>query len=201
MIPRFSHRLGAASSACFLMLIALAGAGGSEPVAPVADNATAARAQVASTPATFEAFRILVQRNIFNPKRVGRTVAVIEPPQDEVINLVGTMDSSKGLTAFFDSIDTKYRQATTVGGTIAQYAVTHIDRGGVELRQNDKTFSLKVGQQLRRPPGGEWKPQEIPVAVRSSSSAAAAATTPSIPADASETLKRLMEKRQQQLKQ
>ncbi|MBL9199387.1 MAG: hypothetical protein JNL39_02725 [Opitutaceae bacterium] len=151
----------------------------------------------------FEAFRIVAERNIFNPNRVGRSRAddAPPPPRTETIALVGTMESgSKGLQAFFDSSDTAFRKAVREGDEIAGYTVKkiHVDR--VELVAGAKTTPLAVAQQLRRTGGGEWTvgARELP---KPAASGSPAAEPPPIPAGASDLLRRLMEQRQKQLKQ
>jgi hypothetical protein len=162
----------------------------------------------AATPdvASFEAYRGIGERNIFNPNRIGRTTRPVEeaPPRTDVVSFVGTMQYEKGLFAFFDSPDATYRKTLHEGDTLGQFTVQNITPSGVDLVRDAKTTSLAMGQQLRRPEGGEWSVIGADV-VRSNAAAAASAATaaaiPVIPADASDALKRLMEKRLNQLKQ
>ena len=203
MNPRSMPHFGLALACTCLLAHTLLGADGPSPVVPADTSGSkpAVRSAPTSAPVSFDAFRLLVERNIFNPRRVGRSLPTVESPRDEFISLVGTMHSDHGLMAFFDGSDATFRRSLVVGGTIDQYKVTQVDQTGVELALKEKRFVLKVGQQLRRPPGGEWQAQEIPLALSSPVSSGAAETTPAIPADASETLRRLMEKRQKQLNQ
>jgi len=180
-----------------MLVPALFGADG--PATTVPADTSGSKPASRSAPVTFDAFRLLVERNIFNPGRVGRSLPTVETPRDEFISLVGTMHSDQGLVAFFDGSAADSRRTVTVGGTIDQYTVTEVDQAGVVLALKNKRFGLKVGQQLRRPPGGEWTAQEIPVATPAPVAAGITPTAPAIPADASETLRRLMEKRQKQL--
>lgn len=175
-----------------------------------------AAAQAAQTPvrvdaaapdvASFEAYRGIGERNIFNPNRIGRTSRPTEeaPPRTDVISFVGTMQYEKGLFAFFDSPDAAYRKTLHEGETLGQFTVQNITPNGVDLVRDAKTTTLTMGQQLRRPEGGDWSVIGADV-VRSNAAAAASAATasalPVIPADASDALKRLMEKRLNQLKQ
>lgn len=201
MSPRRQLNPGLLLAGFCLCTHALLGADGASPL--VATDTGGSKPTVRSTgtpaPVAFDAFRLLVERNIFNPKRVGRSLPTVESPRDEVISLVGTMNSDRGLVAFFDGSDASFRRTLVVGGSIDQYTVTLVDQSGVELALKDIRLALKVGQQLRRPPGGDWKTQEIPVALAAPAANDTAVTTPAIPADASETLRRLMEKRQKQL--
>jgi hypothetical protein len=160
----------------------------------------AAGAAGAGSTASFSAFRLIGDWNIFDPNRVRRSTDGSPPVVVDTISLVGTMQYEKGLFAFFDSPDSNYRKALHVGDAIAQFTVTRITPSGVELTRDSKQLSLAIGRQLRRPAGGEWtvgtSAQVEPVPAAST-----APTAPAIPADASDTLKRLMEQRQKQLRQ
>jgi hypothetical protein len=156
----------------------------------------------------FDGFRLIVERNIFNPNRAPRSKAAPEekPPRIEEISLVGTMRYDKGLVAFFDSPDPGYRRNLREGEMIAGFKVQRIAADGVELVRDDQPISLKVAEQLRRREGGDWtvNAAEPRVDARNAAGteavrAAAEAAAAEIPADAPEALKRLMEKRKQQL--
>lgn len=158
---------------------------------------------------TYEAnFALIGDRNIFNPNRVGRSS---RPPPDaprgDVITFVGVMDYAKGLTVFFDSPDRNYNKALHDGGKLGPYVVKNIGPDSVDLLRDSKTITLKVGQQLRRPVGGDWtviSADIVSAEARAAETAAAMtnATAPiAIPPNASEALRRLMEARQNQLKQ
>lgn len=177
---------------------------------PTAAPAAAPRADSSVAPAAaFDTFRIISDRNIFNPNRSGRRERNTEdaPPRNDVISLVGTMESDKGLRAFFDGSDSSFRKALRAGDSIDKYKVTKIAANAVELEREGKTLSVRVGQQLRRPAGADWNLVGEDVVQREAAQAAAEAarTSPSapvaIPSNASETLRKLMEARNKQLKQ
>ena len=178
------------------------------PTKTAPSSKSADRAKVATpTGPTFDTYRLIGDRNIFNPNRVSRSRSSETPlPRTEVISFVGTMQYEKGLFAFFDSPDTAYRKALNEGGALGKFTVRGITADSVELERDSQPLALKMGQQLRRPEGGEWSVIGAEI-VRSEARAAEAAANPgpgapiAIPADASEALRRLMEKRQQQLKQ
>ena len=182
------------------------------PAATAARGTTPVRADPAPTAAvSVDAFRLISDRNIFNPNRTGRRDRTAEEPVSRIdtISLVGTMNSEKGLFAFFDGSDAAYRKALRTGETVADFKVTQIAGDGAELERAGKPISMKVGQQLRRPEGADWTligvdlARSEAIAARSAEAARAAESNAplAIPADASETLKRLMEQRQKQLKQ
>jgi hypothetical protein len=166
-----------------------------------------------TTPADskYDGFRIIVEKNIFNPTRIGRTRERTEEkaPRVDTIALVGTMQSDKGVVAFFDSADSAYRKTLREGQSVGEFKVEKIKPDEVELVRDGKPSTLRVAQQLRRPEGGDWTiadvepPQPDTPGTTSTSSGRSAepAAPPAIPPDASEALRRLMEARQKQLKQ
>jgi hypothetical protein len=168
--------------------------------------AAAARAESTVTPtATYDAFRLITDRNIFNPNRTGRRERSLEeaPPRVDVISLVGTMEADKVPRAFFDSSDAAFRKAVHVGDTVDKFKVAQISAQTVELERDGKTFSVRVGQQLRRPEGADWNISEMPrpAAPTTTATRIDPSAPPVIPADADPVLRRLMERRAQQLKQ
>jgi hypothetical protein len=175
------------------------------PNAAPTTGATPARAGSSIAPSlSFDAFRPIGDRNIFNPNRTGRRERTTgdQAPRVDTISLVGTMDSDRGLFAFFEGSDASYRRAVQAGGAVEQFKVTKITPDNVDLDRNGSTYSVKVGQQFRRAEGADWTLAAADLGgregapVRATDNAATA-----IPADASDTLKRLMEQRQKQLKQ
>lgn len=177
-----------------------------------APAATPARTDSLVAPsATYEAFRLITDRNIFNPNRSGRRERVVEEraPRTDTITLVGTMDYDKGVFAFFDGSDPTYRKPRQVGDSIEQYKVTKISANAIELERDGKTVSMSLAQQLRRPDGGDWSLVGVDMARMEAQAQAKAAdaskidptAAPVIPADADEVMKRLMERRAKQLKQ
>ena len=172
---------------------------------------TPARSDTPAAPAnSFEAFRLISDRNIFNSTRTGRRDRSSEEsaPRLDVITLVGTMESDRGLRAFFEGSSSAFRKALRVGESIESFKVSQVSPTGAELEREGTQFSLRVGQQLRRAEGGEWKLIAADV-VRSEAAAAAAKanagkidpTAPVvIPANVDDVTRRLMEKRNQDLK-
>lgn len=165
-------------------------------------------ASLVTPAATFDAFRVISDRNIFNPYRTPgrreRTEAA--GPRTDTITLVGTGNSDKGQRAFFDGSSSSYRKTLRVGDSIDQFKLTRITPHVVEFERDGKAVSVGVGQQLRRPEGGDWNVVGEEVArrdaqVRPGGGANAAAKAAEIPADADPVLRRMMEARQKSLKQ
>lgn len=159
---------------------------------------------------SFDAFRLISDRNVFNPNRSGRRDRGSEEraPRLDVISLVGTMESDKGLRAFFDGSDSSFRKARRVGESVDKFKVTQIAPNVVDLERDGKPLSMRVGQQLRRPEGGDWNLIGEDVVLREAQAQAASEAASkidplapvAIPAGASDTLRKLMEARNKQLK-
>lgn len=186
------------------------------PTAPAAANATPARATTPAAPrpdssitptATFDAFRLVTDRNIFNPNRTGRRDRTNEeaPPRLDVISLVGTMDSERGPRAFFDGSTTAFRKTLRVGESVDAFKVVKISPNLVQLERDGKTVAVIVGQQLRRPEGGDWNVTEAQPAPRATTMGDPSRVDPNappvIPANADDVTRRMMERRAKQLKQ
>lgn len=152
---------------------------------------------------SFEAFRVITDRNIFNANRTSRTRGTPEekPVRVDTIALVGTMNYEKGLVAFWESPDASFRKTVRIGEAIADFKVERITSDGVELAGAGGPLALKVSQQLRRVEGGDWT-LFIPPDVAANTPGLRSPTTPApaeVPADASDVLKRLLKKREKQL--
>ena len=174
-------------------------------VKPAATPASAvAKASPTAANGSFDSFRLIGDRNIFDPNRRSRArSASNEPavPTGDIIAFVGTMDYDQGIFAFFDSSDARYRKVLPEGGKLAEFVVKHVEARRVDLTRDGKVTTLDITQQLHRPPeGGDWTvtgASPIPTV----STAVDTTAAPVIPADASDILKRLMEQRQKQLKE
>jgi len=106
----------------------------------------------------YAAFRLVVDRNIFDPNRAPRTSrpASGTPKSSEAFTLVGTMSYEKGDFAFFDGTSSDYKKAVKTNDTIAGYKVESITPDSVKLAQNTNVLELAVGAQLRRQDDGKW---------------------------------------------
>jgi len=174
------------------------------PASAVNPTIPTARAPAVAGPATsIDAFRIITERNIFDPNRVGHSARGADnQPRSDTISLVGTMHYDKGLFVFFDGSGPDFRKSIHEGETIAQYTVERIRNDGVELTRDGRPIFLTIGQQLRRAVGGDWTAIGLDALRSESDTPRVADTTPPpvIPTGASNTLQRLMEQRQKQLR-
>lgn len=110
----------------------------------------------------FASFKIISERNIFNPNR-GRASARTDreparkPTQIDHFSLVGTMSYAKGDFAFFDGSSATYRKTLKCGDAIAGYTVKAISANAVQLASGETPLEMSIGSQLRREDEGEWK--------------------------------------------
>lgn len=168
----------------------------------------------------YAAFRVVVERNIFNASRSGRSVTrereTRRPSRVETFGLVGTMEYDQGPLAFFDGSSSDYRKAIRPGGSIAGHRVEAILTDSVTLRQASNSFALRLGAQMRREDDGEWKASgQFEAAAASSGgggsgdgrsssgnggASANASSSSAGGGDVSDVLKRLMEKRERESK-
>ncbi len=209
------YRLVAAAAATLL----IAGAIGTHAVG--ADKRKVKNGAPPATPAPagkvapnvgFDAFQIVIERNIFNPNRSGRSRAAPEEKavRTDELSLVGVVQYGQEKIAVFDGSEPAFRKGYREGETVADFRIAGITADGIQLVQDSRKIPLKVAQQLRRIEGGDWKVtanQSARVDPRagaangSVTSGRAAEPAPvGIPSDASEVLKRLMQKREKQLK-
>ncbi|HWD94594.1 MAG TPA: hypothetical protein VG938_19855 [Verrucomicrobiae bacterium] len=157
---------------------------------------------------TYESFKIITTRNIFNPNRsryIPYTRTHTSPSAYESIALVGTMSYPKGKFAFFDGSSSQYKKVVEPGANIGGYTVKDVTATNVTLAANGKDFEMKVGAQLRNEAGAGWRLSnrtEPPASVDSGSTDAAPATATALPAglspEATDRLKQLMEQRQKE---
>jgi hypothetical protein len=154
---------------------------------------------------SLEAFRIIPERNIFNPNRTARSAKADQPPEKvvkvETFSLLGTMAYEKGRFAVFDGSSRSYKKVAPVSESIAGYKVSDIQQNFVTLEKDGKSIQLNVGQQMKREDEGEWTVSAVAGILKSDSSSNSSSSTssPSSGED-NDILKRLLQKREQELK-
>jgi hypothetical protein len=162
--------------------------------------------------ADFDGFKIITQRNIFDPNRSApgqrrRSEERPKPIRIDYLNLVGAMSYDKGRFAFFDGNSSEYRKSVKPGDSIAGYKVADVTQNKVTLQSGDKKIDLPVGGQLKREDDGEWRVNNSPESFTGSTSSSAATVSTSSSSTESKTntsseednpiLKRLLEQRKQ----
>ena len=153
----------------------------------------------------FQAFKILTERNIFDPNRSSDSGGRSEPRKAarvESFAFLGTLSYEKGNFAFFDGTGSAYRKALKIGDTIAGYRIGEITADHVKLEADGKQVELSVGLQMKKQDEGEWQ-----LAGRADSLAAAPSATTSdgktgnsSGGEENDVLKKLMQQREQELK-
>ena len=154
----------------------------------------------------FASFKIVCERNIFNPNRRaasarGRTEVAEKPPKVDSFTLVGTLLDEGQLVAFFTGSDSSYRKAVTVDKTIAGFRLAEVTYQGVKLCLSNRVVELPVGRRMTRQEEGEWQ-----LAVGSLASVSSEAGEKEKPAEDQSTgdaavaamIKKLMEKREKE---
>ena len=110
----------------------------------------------------YDSFRMISDRNIFNPNRVarsgGRTTRAATTPAAHVesFSLVGIMSYEKGWFAFFEGTSADFKQVLQADATIGQYRVASVMADVVKLTHGTNDYEMKVGMQMRREDEGEW---------------------------------------------
>jgi hypothetical protein len=180
----------------------------------------------------YPSFKIVIDRNIFDPNR--RKGGVPSKPKDggapkpveETFSLTGILSSGKGTFAFFDGSSSSFRAAFQTKASIGGCKISKISPPDqVELEVAGKKVELGIGMMMRRQDGGPWKlggmsdsssgsswsSREKTSVFGDSSPRTRAFGAPSAdagdsdspaaaPGGMSEALKRLMQKREQELK-
>jgi len=153
-----------------------------------------------------DSFRLIWERNIFNPNRSGRYTRTPPPVRRrepdrrapvESFALMGTMSYEKGNFAFFEGSGSQYQKVLETSNTIGGYTITEITQAHVKLEStNGQAIELPVGMQMRRQEEGEWTVSER--AQASGGYSRSSSSSNSSGPESSEALKRLMERREQE---
>jgi hypothetical protein len=112
----------------------------------------------------FSAFKLITDRNIFDPHRSPRIGPRSTRDQSrrsartEYVALVGIMTyDGQGPIAFFDGTSSQYQKVLKPAESIAGYKVTRIEPTYVKLAVGSNEFQLPLGMQLRRDSEGKWQ--------------------------------------------
>ena len=153
----------------------------------------------------YAAFKIIVDRNIFDPNRfphAGPRPIAAKSKSFDSLTLVGTMSYEKGTFAFFDGTSAEYKKVLKLTDSIAGYKVTNIAPNAVKLATGTNEVELTVGGQLRREENGPWllagqSTSYASTPASTSSGGAASATTSGSGAE-SDIIKKLMQRREKE---
>jgi len=158
----------------------------------------------------FENYALLRTRNIFDPDRqpgaVNNAPSASQTPtppttRADYAALTGIMITADKALAFFSGSRPEFNAVLATSGTIAGAVVTRITPDSVEVERDGKRIVIAVGQTV--PLDASSVPGSAPANISplSASPTANAASTPAPASVDRETLiRRMMEKRQQELK-
>lgn len=167
---------------------------------------------------SFDRFKMVQTRNIFSPDRRAMIAprAGPAPASDmkpvthaDYVALTGIMVSEGKALAFFTGSRPEYNKVLAVAGSIAGATLTHISLSNIEVLRDGKTMTIAVGQTVpfdgTAPVAAPGPSASVPDSQSANGSApppTADSTSPSPApaADTSEVMRRMMEKRQQELK-
>ncbi len=171
---------------------------GRQPAADRANGDTSAERRPSKP--DYSAFKIIAERNVFDPNRVSHRPGIQARPRTiESFTLVGVMRYDKGSFAFFDGTSSDYRKALKEADSIAGFKLTTIDDNAVKLVAGTNRVDLRVGMQLRREEGADWaaSAQAETYAAAPASTASTASGTAAGGSD-NDVLERLRKKREQE---
>ena len=180
-----------------ILATGLLAGGQNEPAKPAVDPA-------------YESFRMVIDRNIFNPQRNGKPGGEVKVASsaDDYIDLLGALITSEGALAIFEGSETEYNAILRSAQTLAGMRLTEIGTDQVRLQQGDRQLDLPVGYRLSRSRGGAWEVGDGPLTeiahttgTQVQDSTGSAGDTKEIEAPADEVTKKLMEKRRRELGQ
>jgi hypothetical protein len=172
----------------------------------------------------YNAYHLIRTRNIFDPDRRPvrtETAASTRPASSSsssrgtYISLTGTMVTEGKSFAFFTGSRSEYNSVVQTAGQIAGFKIKEITSTHVDLERVGKPFVLVVGKQMtldgtnvtmsatpapdEAAPSADSTASSAPAAPAGSSSSSSAPS--SGPADKSEILRRMMERRQKEVSQ
>lgn len=152
---------------------------------------------------SFEEFRIIRERNIFDPLRREPQKEVRTPPRDETtppeqIRLLGVFLNGREAAIFFEGSQSSYNGEWKRGDIIAGFRIGEVQTNGVVLENKGQKIDLSVGSGMTKNDMDEWK-----IGVSQSYSAKAPEREKTTSSDTknegeNDILKKLMEKRRQE---
>jgi len=163
----------------------------------------------------FDAFTNVQTRNVFDPQRFGSAAPASQASTAaaaqaaDYVALTGILITGDKSLAFFSGSRVDYDKVMAVDGVIAGAKVTKITPNAIEVDRNGNKISINVGQTV---PFDNSAPVAAPdtsgdstgsAASAGSAALAVASASPSpnaLPSNLSDVMRRMMERRQQELK-
>ena len=108
----------------------------------------------------FTAFKIIVERNIFNPNRRPNSREdrgeAPKPVKTDGLSLVGTLVYDQAAYAFFDGSDARFKTVLKTSNTLGGLTLVEIAPDRVKFNTASNTLELPLGMQLKRQEEGPW---------------------------------------------
>jgi len=153
---------------------------------------------------SYDSFRLVRTRNIFDPDRramVPASVVQAAPPSPPItpadfVALNGVLMTSDRTLAFFSGSRPEYSKVLPVQGSIAGATLLKITPDSIVVDRNGKQITVAVGQTI---PLDGSAPAAAPVPVDSTPASPQTSSSAAPPGNASETMRRMMERRQKEL--
>ncbi len=155
-----------------LLFVAIGWACAESPVLPEATEETAGAAESGASDASgFDAFRLLLERNIFNAKRTSRPASEAKsaapPSPKQRVRLMGVCLDANRRVALFEESDDVSPIAIELGGFIAGHRIQEIRVDAVVMASEAATVELSVGAGLSQDKDGHWAVVEASAIQRS----------------------------------
>lgn len=116
----------------------------------------------------FSTFKILGERNIFDPNRSSRGSRYVAPSSDtppprraaptsvEAFSLVGTLAYGDNQMAFIDGGSTQFKKALRLNDTVAGLKLKSVATSQATFDNDGAELAVRIGQGLRREDRGAW---------------------------------------------
>lgn len=162
---------------------------------------------------SYESFKIVQERNIFDPKRMSRAARASargsaaeakKAAKVDTFSLVGILNSASGDFAFFEGSSSEFKKVARPKDSFAGFRVTEVTPNQVSLIVEGKTNRLSVGSRMKRQDDGPWEMASAgeTIAAASSDSSSTSEDKGSSGGESGESdiLKRLRLKREREMK-
>lgn len=171
-------------------------------------SALAQTPELSPAPAlSFDFFKLISERNIFNPNR--RSAAEQQaaprqvqtpPPRTETFALTGTLIHQGGTFAFFDGSVSDYRAVLKPGLQIAGFTITGVTQNSVKLKSDDAELDLAIGMQMRKRGDEKWQliAERLSLEPAATNTTADSESSSDAAGEDDPILKRLLERRQKE---
>jgi len=165
----------------------------------------------------FDEFSIVFEKNIFNPDRrsLSKGSISIAPPKPQIESnyLLGSLISNDGAYAFFENSGSNGDSVLKVGDDFCGRRIILINSSSIKLKDATQTIDLNVGMGMQRIKDGPWTLAMEPAkhisrstsrhrssaSTRDKNDEPKASSTDSAASSSNDMLKKLMERRKQEM--